>query len=160
VKSLLILRHAKSSWKNPDLPDHDRPLNKRGKNDAPRMGKLLRKENLIPDVIISSTAMRAYATAKEVAKACGYKGEVMRDRSLYAAGPKAYFEVVSCLSNNYHRVLVVGHNPSIEELVEIVTGEIQTMPTCSLAYLKLQINKWSEMDYETTKGQLLDKYLV
>jgi phosphohistidine phosphatase len=160
VKSLLILRHAKSSWKNPDLPDHDRPLNKRGKNDAPRMGKLLRKENLIPDVIISSTAIRAYATAKAVAKACGYKGEVMLDRSLYAAGPKAYFEVVSCLSNNYNRILVVGHNPSIEELVEIVTGEIQTMPTCSLAYLKLQINKWSEMDYKTTKGQLLDKYLV
>ena len=84
----------------------------------------------------------------------------MRYRSLYAAGPKAYFEVVSCLSNNYHRVLVVGHNPDIEELVEIITGAIQTMPTCSLAYLKLQINKWSEMDYETTKGQLLDKYLV
>jgi phosphohistidine phosphatase len=60
-------------WKNPDLPDHDRALNKRGKNDGPRMGKLLRKENLIPDVIISSTAIRAHDTAKAVAKACGYK---------------------------------------------------------------------------------------
>jgi phosphohistidine phosphatase len=60
-------------WKNPDLPDHDGPLNKRGKNDAPQMGKLLRKENLIPDVIISSTAIRAHDTAKAVAKACGYK---------------------------------------------------------------------------------------
>jgi phosphohistidine phosphatase len=67
-------------WKNPDLPDHDRPLNKRGKNDAPQMGKLLRKENLIPDVIISSTAIRAHDTAKAVAKACGYKGEVMLNR--------------------------------------------------------------------------------
>ena len=71
MKSLLILRHAKSSWKNLDLSDHDdRPLNKRGKNDAPRLGKLLRKENLIPDVIISSTAIRAHDTAKAVAKAC------------------------------------------------------------------------------------------
>jgi phosphohistidine phosphatase len=73
MKSILILRHAKSSRKDPDLTDHDRPLNKRGKRDAPRMGRLLRKENLVPDIIISSTAMRARATAQAVAKASGYK---------------------------------------------------------------------------------------
>ena len=90
MKSLLILRHAKSSWKHPELSDHNRPLSKRGKNDAPRMGNLLKKEKLIPDMIISSTAIRAHLTAEAVAKACGYKAEVTLNRSLYAAGPEAY----------------------------------------------------------------------
>jgi len=77
VKSLLILRHAKSSWKHPELNDHERPLNKRGKNDAPRMGKLLQKEKLIPDAILSSTAMRASATAESVVKPAGIKERLL-----------------------------------------------------------------------------------
>ena len=72
MKSVLVLRHAKSSWKHPELPDHDRPLNKRGKHDAPLMGRLLKREDLVPDVIISSTAMRAGATAEAVAKASSF----------------------------------------------------------------------------------------
>src|SRR2546428_2406284 len=84
MKSLLILRHAKSSWKHPELTDHDRPLNKRGKRDAPRIEEILRGEHLIPEAIISSTAARAHATAEAVAKASGYKGEVTLNRSLYA----------------------------------------------------------------------------
>ena len=156
VKSLLVQRHAKSSWKHPELTDHDRPLNKRGKNDAPCMGKLLQKEKLIPNVIISSTAIRAYATAKSVAKACGYKGEITLNQSLYAAGSEAYFNVLHGLSDNYVRVLLVGHNPGIEELLEILTSQIHIMPTCSLACLTLEISKWSDIDYEITKGQLVD----
>ena len=73
MKTLLILRHAKSSWNNPDLSDYDRSLNRRGKRDAPRMGKFLRQQSLIPDLIISSTAKRAKKTAKLFAKAIGYK---------------------------------------------------------------------------------------
>lgn len=118
MKSLLILRHAKSSWKHPELSDHNRPLNRRGKNDALRIGKLLKKEKLIPDIIISSTAIRAHVTADTVAKACEYKGEVTLDRSLYAAGPEAYFKVLRSLSDDYLKVLVVGHNPGIEELLD------------------------------------------
>ena len=83
MKTLLILRHAKSSWKEQDLQDHDRLLNKRGKNDAPRMGKLLKDENLIPDLIMSSTAVRAKKTAELVAKACKYKGKIVLNHSLY-----------------------------------------------------------------------------
>ena len=156
MKSLVILRHAKSSWKHPELTDYDRPLNKRGKNDALQMGKLIRKEKIIPDIILSSSAIRAHVTAEAVAKACGYKGEVTLDRSLYAAGPEAYFKVLHSLSDDYLKVLVVGHNPGIEELLEILTGEIHLMPTCSMAHLNLQISHWSDIDYQTTKGQLLD----
>ena len=80
--------HAKSSRKDPDLTDHDRPLNKRGKGDAQCMGRLLNREHLIPDIIISSTATRARATAEGVAEASGYKGEIIMNKSLYAAGPE------------------------------------------------------------------------
>ena len=155
MKSVLILRHAKSSWKDPDLPDHDRPLNKRGKRDAPLMGRLLKKEHLVPDVIISSTAIRARSTAEAVAKASGYKGEIILNKSLYAAGPEAYLAVMHDLSDEYVRVLIIGHNPGLEELVEMLTGEIHLMPTCSLAHVKLRIGKWSDVDNKI-KGEVAE----
>ena len=153
MKSLLILRHAKSSWKHPELTDHDRPLNKRGKRDAPRMGEILRSEHLIPEAIISSTAVRAHATAEAVAKASGYKGKIALNRSLYAAGPEAYLKVLHGLSNDSVRVLVVGHNPGLEELLENFTGEAQIMSTCTLAHVKFSMDSWLELDYKT-KGEL------
>ena len=104
MKSVLILRHAKSSWKDPNLPDHDRTLNKRGKRDAPLMGRLLKKEHLVPDVIISSTAIRARSTAEVVAKASGYKGEIIMDKSLYADGSEAYIGIMHNLSDEFVRV--------------------------------------------------------
>jgi phosphohistidine phosphatase len=126
MKSVLILRHAKSSWKQPDLNDHDRPLNKRGKRDAQRMGELLRNEHLIPESVISSADIRARDTAKAEVKASGYKGKIALNRSLYAAVPEAYFKVLYGLSNDTVRVLVVGHNPGLEELLENFTGEAQS----------------------------------
>jgi phosphohistidine phosphatase len=153
MRSVLLLRHAKSSWKHPDLSDHDRPLNKRGKGDAQYMGRLLKKEHLVPDVIISSTAIRARATAEAVAKASGFKGDISFDRSLYAAGPEAYLGVMHDLSDEYIRVLIIGHNPGLEELVEMLTGEIHLMPTCSLAHVKLRVGKWSEIDNKI-KGEV------
>ena len=157
MRSVLLLRHAKSSWKHPDLSDHDRPLNKRGKRDAPLMGRLLKKENLIPDIIISSTAIRARANAESVAKASSYDGEIVLDKSLYAAGPEAYLGVIHALSDEYVRVLIVGHNPGLEELVELPTGEIHLMPTCSLAHVKFRVNKWSEIDNKI-KGEVAEKW--
>jgi phosphohistidine phosphatase len=146
MKSVLVLRHAKSSWKYPDKTDHERPLNKRGKRDAPLIGRLLKKERLVPDVIISSTAMRARATAEAIAKASGYKGDITFNRSLYASGPQAYIDVLHDLSDEYVRVLIIGHNPGLQELVEMLTGEIHLMPTCSLAHVKFRVDKWSDID--------------
>jgi phosphohistidine phosphatase len=108
MKSVLILRHGKSSWKDPELTDHDRPLNKRGKRDAPHIGAFLKNEHLDPVVIISSTAIRTRTTAEAVSKASGYKGEIKLNRSLYAAGPNAYLDVMDDLSDDYVRVLIVG----------------------------------------------------
>ena len=145
MKTILILRHAKSSWKFPDLSDHDRPLNRRGKRDAPAMGKILKDKNLVPDLIISSTAIRAKDTASEVAKHSGYRGKNTEIESLYAAEPAAYLKVIRELADDYHRVLIVGHNPGVEELIEILTGEIHVIPTCTLAQIEFDIDDWSEL---------------
>lgn len=158
MKSLLILRHAKSSWKHPELPDHDRPLNKRGKRDAPRMGKLLRDEKIIPEIIISSTAERARKTAEAVAHASAYGGKIILKKSLYAAGPEAYIETLHGILNEYSIAMIVGHNPAIEELVELLTGETHLMPTCSLASIKLNVDKWLEVNNHS-KGKLVDIWL-
>jgi len=144
MKTLLILRHAKSSWKEQDLPDHDRPLNKRGRKDAPRMGKLLKDEDLIPDLIISSTAVRAKRTAELVAKACKYKGKIDFNHSLYGAEPAAYLKILEGLPDKHIVALVIGHSPSVEETVQLLTGSPDViMPTCALAQISLPIQQWT-----------------
>jgi phosphohistidine phosphatase len=156
MKTLLILRHAKSSWKHPELSDHDRPLNKRGKRDAPKIGHLLKEKDLVPDLIISSTAVRAEKTAKMVAKASKYKGNVTLTDSLYAAGPDAYIDILRNLQDKYNTVLVIGHNPGVEELVNILSGEEDhIMPTCALAHVRLDIQSWSDIVQMTGKGRLV-----
>lgn len=157
MKTLLILRHAKSSWKFPDLSDHDRPLNRRGKRDAPKMGKILKERGLVPDLVISSTATRANDTASAVAKHSGYKGKRIRFESLYAAEPGAYLAVIRELTDNYQRVLIVGHNPGVEELIELLTGEIHIVPTCTLAQIEFEIEKWSDtLRRLTDRGRLVE----
>ena len=154
MKTLLILRHAKSSWKDPSLADHDRPLNKRGKRDAPRMGKLLQEQDLVPERIISSTAKRARNTAKAVAKACHCEDKVELTPEFYHAGPGAYLAVLQDVPDNEQRVMVVGHNPGMEALVTHLTGRMETMPTAALAHIELPIEKWTDLDYEV-QGELL-----
>jgi phosphohistidine phosphatase len=151
MKTLLVLRHAKSSWKNANLADFERPLNKRGKYDAPRMGELLRREGIVPDLIISSSAERALATAEAVASACGYDSEIQTTRQLYHAWPDDYIEVVNSVPNECNRVMVVGHNPGMESLVEELTGEWIRMPTAALVQISVRINRWTELSLESTE---------
>jgi len=154
VKTLLILRHAKSSWQQPGQDDHDRPLNDRGKRDAPRMGRLLADEDRVPDLILSSTARRARRTAEIVAEACGYDGEIVLCRDFYDAEPEAYLEAVRARGGSAERVMVVGHNPILEMLVEHLTGRAETMPTAALAEVALPIDGWEALD-EETRGRLV-----
>ncbi|MCP4424375.1 MAG: histidine phosphatase family protein [Chloroflexi bacterium] len=146
MKTLLILRHAKSSWSQPELTDYERPLNKRGQRDAPRMGQLLLAEDLVPDLIISSSAERALTTAETVAEACDYSRELRYTRNFYHAGPRAYIEALQKLDDAFQRVMVVGHNPGMEELLEVLTGLWERMPTAALAQLSLPISHWRELD--------------
>ena len=149
MKTLLLLRHAKSSWKQPELADHDRPLNKRGKRTAPHMGALLQDEDLIPDLILCSSAARTHHTALIVAKACTYVGEIKQTRKLYLAEPEDYIEVLRQVAEKHARVLVVGHNPGLEALIETLTGEAMVMPTAALAYVELSLKRWRDLDLNT-----------
>ena len=153
MKTLLILRHAKSSWDNARLADHDRPLKARGKQDAPKMGRLLRRLDLTPDLIISSTARRAHDTAELVSEACGYEEEVLLTEDFYHAGPEEYIEVLLQLPDTLTRVMVVGHNPGLEMLLETLTEDWERLPTAALAEVALPIAHWAELT-EATSGAL------
>ncbi|HJU79346.1 MAG TPA: histidine phosphatase family protein [Nitrososphaeraceae archaeon] len=155
TKLLLILRHAKSSWEFSGISDHDRPLNSRGKRDAPRMGRKLLKEQLVPHLIISSSAVRAHSTAKKVAKACRFKEEILIDPTLYDSGQSEYLNVLINQEDRHDIIMLVGHNPISEQLVEVLTGEIVTMPTCAVACVRLPIRSWRQI-ISQTKGELLN----
>jgi phosphohistidine phosphatase len=157
MKTLLILRHAKSSWQDLGQADHDRPLNGRGKRDAPRMGKLMRERDMIPDLIISSTAMRARTTAQAVADEVDYPKEITQTRDLYHAYPDAFIEILQGLDNHFRSVLMVAHNPGIEELVAQLSGVYEQMTTGALAHFELSINDWQDLE-DGMRGRLLGIY--
>jgi phosphohistidine phosphatase len=150
VKTLLILRHAKSAWGDAALDDHERPLNARGRRDASRVGDLLRNLGLIPDVIMTSDAVRAHTTALAVAEAAGYAADVLSDPLLYLASPDGIRAVLQTVPDaNARSVMIVGHNPGLEDLLEEFTGESQHLPTAALAQLTLSIGSWPELDTST-----------
>ena len=154
-KTILIVRHAKSSWDFAELSDHDRPLNNRGKRDAPRIGKKLLEEGLTPKLIISSSAVRAYSTAKKVAKGCAYDGEIIVDSSLYGSGYQKYLDALKNQNDKNDMIMLVGHNPYSEQLLETLTGKMITMPTCAVACVRLSIRMWNDVNAQT-KGELLN----
>ena len=154
MKTLLVLRHAKSSWNDPALDDHERPLNKRGRRDAPRMGELVREYGLMPGVVISSDAVRARLTAEAVAEAARYAGEILLDPRLYMAGPADILSLLATLRENAETVMIVGHNPGLEKLVEQLTGARQDLPTAALAQIGLPIDQWCELKL-STRGTLV-----
>lgn len=146
MKRLLVLRHAKSDWSDGSLDDWQRPLNDRGRRDAPRVGEWLRGRSRQPDAIITSDAVRARTTAEAVAKAAGYAGAIVIEPSLYHATPQAVIEVLNGVAGAAQTVLIVGHNPGLEDLVRRLTGEYHAMPTAALIELELPIEQWSELD--------------
>jgi phosphohistidine phosphatase len=159
LKSLLILRHAKSSWDEPSLADINRPLNKRGKRDAPHVGFLLREEGLVPDLILCSPALRARKTAEAVAENCGYEGEIEIQDSFYPGYPADFLEVLGRLPDQYQSVMVVGHNPGLEELLTTLTDESVALPTAALAQVSLPIHTWRDFTDQVT-GKLVNLWLV
>lgn len=145
MKTLLILRHGKSSWDDPHLADHDRSLKKRGKRDAPRMGRLLKEEGLVPDLIIASTAERAGRTADMAAEHSGYSGVIQRTGTLYHGSLRDFIAVLNDVNDDCGSVMVVGHNPGLEELLAALTGARERLPTAALARVMLPIGSWSEL---------------
>lgn len=152
MKELLVMRHAKSSWDSLAQTDFERPLNLRGERDAPRMGGFLAERSLLPDLILSSPAERAKQTAELVCDAADYHGDLHFHRGIYHADSETLLELISQLPDSYERVMLVGHNPGFEDLVEDLCGANARMPTAAIAYILLGIASWA--DAEDGQGTL------
>ena len=147
AKRLTIIRHAKSSWDNPDFDDHDRPLNKRGLRNAPEMGARLAKRNWLPDLFLASTAKRARDTAALIAGKVGYAEErIVFDDRLYLAEPGEWRGVIDTLAAEATHVACVGHNPGVTELANHFSGEyIDNVPTCGLIDMGFEVDAWADL---------------
>lgn len=145
MKTLLLLRHAKSSWKDIDVRDFDRPLNQRGLKAAPAIGRLIKKRKLQPDLVLSSPAERARQTTQLVIEAAGLKAELRYDERIYEASVARLLGVVSELDDEAGIIMLVGHNPGFEELLEALTGEAHKLSTAALACIELNIEKWNKL---------------
>ena len=134
MKTLFLIRHAKSSWDDTALPDKDRPLNDRGRRDAPKMGERLAKRDVKPSLILSSPAVRALRTAEIIAKKLDYRRkDIVVTERLYAAEADDLLDVIHQLGHKVERVMLFGHNPELTELAHRLSGEITHMPTCVVA---------------------------
>lgn len=136
------MRHAKSSWRDSGVDDHERPLNGRGRRAAPIMARLLRERGLEPDHVLTSSATRAQDTARTVAEELGYSGPFEVTRQLYLADVKTYLAAIADLPSSVERPLILGHNPGISELVFALTGTEVDMPTASVAFVELRAENW------------------
>lgn len=148
MKTLYILRHAKSSWDNILLADFERPLNKRGLQAAPFIGEIIHKNRFNPELFLSSPAKRAKQTAMLVREVGAIKPEIRFDERIYEASPQTLVQIISELSEQADSVLLVGHNPGLEGLIRFLTGAVQPMPTAALAVIDLNVEAWAEITAE------------
>ena len=158
MKVLYLIRHAKSSWEDDHLTDFERPLNERGKKDAPRMAKRMKEKEIVPELMISSPAKRAIKTCKEFAKVLGYpKTSIKEEETLYHASPETIMKIVQDLKDKYDVVVLFGHNPGLTEFAEWLTGEhLVNIPTCGIVGVKLKIKSWKELSQDRNKMILFD----
>ncbi len=144
MKTILFMRHAKSDWGAQYRSDFERPLNARGQRDAPIMAAFLARHNLMPDRIVSSPATRARLTAEFVAKEERFRGELDFDRRIYLASPNMLLAVIRELPEDADRVMLVGHNPGMEDIIELLGGGHVRMPTAAIASLRLYADRWAD----------------
>ncbi len=128
------------------MSDFERPLNARGLRAAPFMGGLMRRRKLVPDIILSSPAMRARHTAELVQKAGAFDAEINFDHTIYQASPGSLRQAVAAIDDEFTTALLVGHNPGIEGFITYLTGELEPMPTAALAVIELEVDSWCNVD--------------
>lgn len=146
MKTLFLLRHAKSSWDDPDLKDFERPLNNRGLTDIPLMAERFKSRGSSVDCIVCSPAVRTKTTAKLFAETIGYEGQdIVSNPELYFAGVGMFLKATKLVDDTCNTAMLVGHNPAITEFVNAMTGEcIDNIPTCGLVELELDITDWAD----------------
>ena len=155
MKTLTIVRHAKSSWKDSSLPDNKRPLNRRGERDAPEMGRRIQEHGIRPSLIVSSPAVRAWTTAKVIAQAISYPREFLqKEDRLYLASLDDILDVVVAQDNGFNNLMVVGHNPGLTDFVNfLVPGLTNNLPTAGVVSVQIDQDNWSL--YERPGAELL-----
>lgn len=155
MKTLYLIRHAKSSWDNLQLKDFDRPLNKRGQRDAPFMGNILHKKNVQADLLLSSPANRAISTARIIAHALHYSLEnIVTNQGLYHASAYDILTIIRAVSNQHNNLLVFGHNPGFTYLSNALANcQIANVPTTGIVCIQFEVNNWTEVD--SGKGKLV-----
>lgn len=147
-KKILLMRHAKSSWDQPTLRDFERPLNKRGEKDAPRMGRYLKKMGFVPDYVISSPAVRAKQTILLAANEMGLEEDQIHwDEDLYYESVDAYLKAIMESDDDYGLVMAVGHNPMIEQAIGVFSGRPvkEKVPTATIACFEAKVSAWKEV---------------
>lgn len=157
AKQLLLIRHAKSDWGNAGLDDFDRPLNKRGKANAPEMAERLAKQKIVPELIVSSPALRALITAKFFAETWEIPAKsIQLAPSIYEASVKTLLSVINNLPHQYDFIAMFGHNPGLTDLVNYFDVVVDNMPTCSVVYLEFPFDDWKMISAATGKVLLFD----
>lgn len=156
MKTLVLMRHGKSSWKDILLSDFDRPLKKRGRRDTPIMGELLCKEGIAPDYVLSSPALRCRQTVELLYDPLKLSDDMIGYvKGFYHADTMDYLEVITDLSDDFSRILIVGHNPSLEGLLQFLTGDIEALSTAAIAWIKLPIQDWEDIIKDDIQGTLV-----
>ena len=153
MKTLTIVRHAKSSWDDPSLRDHERPLNKRGHRDAPEMGRRIAEHGIRPSVIVSSPAVRAWSTARAVAKATSYPYEFLeKEPLLYHASVDRILDVIAAQDERCNNLMLIGHNPGFTDFANfLVSGLTNNLPTAGVVSLEIDIDDWNLYERPPTK---------
>jgi phosphohistidine phosphatase len=148
MRTLYLLRHAKSSWKDETLRDFDRPLKGRGRRAAEQMGEVLAEEKLKSPLVISSPAVRARETTELVLESAGLKIKPRFEERIYEADVRTLLAVVQSIPDSSNTAIMVGHNPGFENLLSYLTGDNRHMSTCALAKIEFDVASWSEVSEE------------
>lgn len=157
MKELYIIRHAKSSWGNSQLKDFDRPLNERGLIAAPEMGDRLVHHGNVPDVIISSTAVRAITTAKLIEERFKSPLDIMEESKLYHASTFSLLDIVNGISDKFDKVFLVGHNPGLTDFSEYLTNKhFGNLPTAAVVGIRFDFDSWNLISGSTGDCFLFD----
>jgi len=153
MKTIILVRHAKSSWDNPDWSDFERPLNKRGNRDAPFIADVMKSKEILPDYIISSPAIRAKSTAIIFAKVLNYEQENIKfDLGIYEKGVNYIKKIISALDDHVSTAIIFGHNPDMTSLASYFTGEyFDNVPTCGVVCIDFEIDTWAKITNENGK---------
>ncbi len=156
MKRVYLIRHAKSSWEDFLFDDFERPLNKRGKLDAPLMGARLHDKKIMPDTILSSPAVRAKTTAEIIAKKIGFEKEIVFIKDIYEASATTLHKILTKIADKKNTVFLFGHNPSLNELAENYIHFNENIPTCGVMEIEFDCKSWADISGENARLVLFD----